>query len=108
GAKILGAEVLSHHLTNVVIDVLSSDVDELIVAVTVFENFARWILQQASNNTRDIGILELTDLLHARLARKIKLDHIALYAHVFRTQRRESEASVFTCVYLTSGTQETG
>lgn len=65
GAKVFGAKVFSHHLTNVIIDVLPRNFYKLAIAILILEDFTRWILEEASDNAGNVMVFQLTLLLHS-------------------------------------------
>ena len=64
-AKILGAKPFTHYFADVVVDVLPRYIYKLAVAILVFENFVRAMLEQASHDFRDLVVLQVKRLLHA-------------------------------------------
>ena len=108
GAKIFGAEVLTHHFTDVRIDVRASDVNEFTISVLILENFAGGMLEQFSYHLRNLAVLDLAKLSHSRFAGKIKFNYIAFNFHVPGPQRRYSKAAVFIGVHLAARSDKAG
>lgn len=108
GAKVFGAEFLTHDLLDVFVDMAVGDIDKLAVAVLILKNLLTWLLEQTSHNFGHPPIVELQLLSHPGLPREIEFHRAAFNLYVLSPQRRYAMTAIFARINLTSRPHKAG